>query len=89
VQVADVIALIREKRPDAVALSLAIYFNLEALLATARAIRAAFPGIPILVGGHAFEDGGREQVEGIEGVHLLHTLQDLEAWMSPGVSNAR
>lgn len=82
VPVDEVIALIRDKRPDAVALSLAIYFNLDTLLETVRAIRAAFSAIPILVGGHAFEDGGREQVESIPGVHLLASLQDLEAWMN-------
>jgi len=88
VPVADLIALIREKQPDAVALSLAIYFNLETLLDTVRAIRAASAAIPILVGGHAFEDGGREQVEQFPGVHLLGSLRDLEVWLSAEVRDA-
>jgi len=86
--VADVIALIREKQPDAVALSLAISFNLETLLDMVRAIRAASAAIPILVGGHAFEYGGREQVESIEGVHSLASLLDLEAWLHAGGRDA-
>jgi len=89
VPVAEVVALITQKQPDAVALSLAIYFNLDTLLETARSIRAAAPAIPILVGGHAFEDGGREQVESIAGVHLLASLQDLEAWLKAGARDAQ
>lgn len=81
VPVADVIALIRTKQPDAIALSLAIYFNLEPLLDALRLIRRNFAAIPILVGGHAFDEGGYEQVQSIEGVHLIASLQDLEAWL--------
>lgn len=81
VPVADVIALIRTKQPDLIALSLAIYFNLGTLLGALRLIRENFAAIPVLVGGHAFDEGGREQVESIEGVHLIASLQDLEAWL--------
>jgi methanogenic corrinoid protein MtbC1 len=78
---ADLLDLIREKRPDVVALSLTVYFNLEALLQTAAAVRAAFPAVPILVGGQAFRHGGRERAEQIERVHYLPSLAELESWM--------
>lgn len=77
----DLLSLIRDKRPEAVALSLTLYFNLESLLQTANAIRAEFPEVPILAGGQAFRRGGREQVEQLPGVHCLASLAELEAWI--------
>jgi methanogenic corrinoid protein MtbC1 len=77
----DLLDLIRDKQPDAVALSLTVYFNLETLLQTAAAIRAEFPAVPILVGGQAFRFGGRERAEQIAGVRCLASLAELESWM--------
>jgi methanogenic corrinoid protein MtbC1 len=77
----DLLGLIREKRPDVVALSLTVYFNLESLLQTAAAIRAEFPAVPILVGGQAFRWGGRERVESLPGVRCLASLGELESWI--------
>ncbi len=83
------LALLRDKHPDAVALSLALYFNLESLLRTVRAIREAYPSLPILVGGQAFREGGRERVEQIEGVHFLASLGDLEIWLEQEAQRVR
>jgi len=77
----DLLALIAEKRPDAVSLSLTLFYNLTALLETARAIRAAFPSLPVLVGGQGFRHGGRERAEQIPGVRHIASLADLEAWI--------
>ncbi len=77
----DLLDLIREKGPDAVALSLTVYFNLDSLLQTAVAIRSEFPTVPILVGGQAFRWGGRDRVEGLPEVRCLASLSDLEAWL--------
>lgn len=80
--VEDVISLIAEKRPNVVALSAASELNLGRLFGATQEIRAAFPSIPILVGGQAFRWGGREQVETISGVRYLATLDELEAWIT-------
>jgi MerR family transcriptional regulator, light-induced transcriptional regulator len=80
--------LIRDKAPDAVVLSLAVRFNLEPLLHAAAAVRAAFPEVPILVGGQAFRWGGRELVEQIEGVRYLASLDELEGWIRAQTPNA-
>jgi len=77
----DLLALIREKRPDVVALSLALYFNIDALLHSARAIRGEFPHLPIIVGGQAFLEGGGEAVKQIEGTHLITSIAGFEAWL--------
>ncbi len=79
--VRDVQALIAEKQPDVVALSVASAFSLDALISGAGEIRAAFPKVPILVGGQAFRWGGRERVERLPGVRCLLTLSELETWI--------
>jgi MerR family transcriptional regulator, light-induced transcriptional regulator len=84
----DLLGLIGEKRPDAVALSLTVYFNLETLLQTAAGIRAEFPAVPILVGGQAFRWGGRERAEQIAGVRHLASLAELETWVAPPTPHA-
>ncbi len=79
--VGDVIELVREKRPTVVALSVATSFGLAAVIGAATEIRAAFPDVPILVGGQAFRWGGRERVERVPGVRCLASLGELEAWI--------
>lgn len=79
--VRDVKALIVEKHPDAVVLSVTLSFNLDAVVSAATEIRKAFPEIPILVGGQAFRWGGRERFHHIPGVHCLTSLSELEMWI--------
>ena len=79
--VADLLALIQEKRPDVVALSVTIYDGMAALLKAAGEIRSQFPTMPILVGGQAFRWGGRERAEQLAGLHYLPSLAELELWM--------
>jgi methanogenic corrinoid protein MtbC1 len=75
-------ALIAEKRPDAVALSVASALNLDRLNAAVADLRMAFPELPILVGGQAFRWVGREQVERLPGVRCLASLGELETWIN-------
>lgn len=77
----DLLDLLRQVKPDVVALSLTLYSNLPALIQTATAIRAEFATLPIIVGGQAFHRGGRERVEQIVGVRCLATLADMESWL--------
>jgi MerR family transcriptional regulator, light-induced transcriptional regulator len=79
--VQDLIAFVHARQPDAVALSLAVYFNLPALLEAATAIRSEFPRLPVLVGGQAFRAGGRGRVEQVPGVCHLASLDELESWI--------
>ena len=82
--VRDVKALVEEKRPDVVALSVAVAFSLDTLVSAAAEIRSAFPDVPILVGGQAFRWGGRQRVERLSGVRCLTSLSELEAWIKDG-----
>ncbi len=80
-RVSDVAALIEEKQPDVLALSVSVAYSLDTLLSTAAEIRAAFPEVPVLVGGQAFRWVGRERVEALDGVRCLTDLGELEAWI--------
>ena len=77
----DLLNLIQEKRPNAVALSVTVSFGLDGLLNAATQIRSQFPAVPILVGGQAFLRGGRERAEQIDGVKHLPSLAALELWI--------
>ena len=79
--VRDVISLIGDKRADVVALSVAIASGLATVITAATEIRAAFPDVPILVGGQALRWGGSERLERIPGVRCLASLRGLATWL--------
>jgi cobalamin-dependent methionine synthase I len=79
--VQDLLALIAEKRPDVVALSLASLIGLDAFVGAATEIRKAFPEVPLLVGGQAFRWGNPERIAHLPGVRCLASLGELETWM--------
>jgi MerR family transcriptional regulator, light-induced transcriptional regulator len=78
----DIIGLVRDKRPTAVALSLTVSRGLDTLGQAIAEVRAAFPDMQILVGGQAFEWEGRDRVDGQPGVLYLPSLDALEQWMA-------
>ena len=88
IAVGDVKLLIKEKRPDVVALSLATVLNFDPLMSPAAQIRGAFPETPILVGGQAFRWIGRGKIEGLSGVRCLTNLGELDAWIREHMCNA-
>lgn len=51
----DLLRAISEERPDVLALSVTMIFNLPSLRTTLAEIRKAHPALPIVVGGHAFD----------------------------------
>ena len=78
---AELLGLIMEQRPQVVAFSLTVHFNLAALLQMAGAVRAAFPEMPLLAGGQGFRCGGRTQAEQVRGLRCLGSLGELEQWL--------
>jgi len=77
--VADLVGLVREKKPDVVGLSLSLYFRMPELEAAVRAVRAERPEQRIVVGGQAFRWGGREAAERLGRVRCVDSIVDLEA----------
>ena len=76
--VTELISLIEEKRPDLLALSLGVYFNLTTFLDSLAVVRQAYPELPIIAGGQAFRWGGREALAGFSGVTCLESIEQLE-----------
>jgi MerR family transcriptional regulator, light-induced transcriptional regulator len=58
----ELISFIKQKKPDLLAISLTLYFNLPLLENMIESIQKEFPDLPILVGGQAFQHGGKDIV---------------------------
>lgn len=56
----ELISFIELVKPDLIAVSLSLYFNLPKLLSLIEEISLKYPDLPILVGGQAFKHGGLE-----------------------------
>jgi len=78
---ADLLEMLKEKKPDVVCFSLSIYSNLPELLAAIAKVNQEFPALDILVGGQAFRWGGREALQPYQKVALLESLDDLERYI--------
>jgi len=80
----DLLAFLDSRRPHALGLSLAIYFNMPDLCRTVDAVRGGFPDLPILVGGQAFRWGGREIGIRDSGMIYIDSISELERRMAGG-----
>jgi MerR family transcriptional regulator, light-induced transcriptional regulator len=75
----DLIALVGDKKPDILALSLSVYHNLDPFVRTLEEVTAAFPDLPVLAGGQAFRWGGEDLGDQFPGVEVIRTIDELEA----------
>jgi len=78
----DLLTILKDKKPDALCLSLSIYFNLPNLIAAVEALQREQPQLEILVGGQAFRWGGQDSMERFPGVRLLESIDDLEKYLN-------
>ncbi len=74
----ELLKFIDEKKPDALGLSLSIYFHMKALTDTIESVRNSFSNLDIIVGGQAFRWGGIEIVSKFPGVTYIESLASLE-----------
>lgn len=51
----SLVKFIAQTKPDMVALSLSVYFNMPSLLGLLSKIHEEFPGLPVVIGGQAFQ----------------------------------
>ena len=77
----DLLALIEEKNPDLLALSVALPSNLVNLEEAIEAVRSARPDLPIILGGQAFQHGGRDLPDRYPGTILMDSLAELESYV--------
>lgn len=76
--VAALLRMIEEKSPELVGLSLSIYFNMPNLRNVLDQLRAAYPDLPVIVGGQAFRWGGLDISKRYAGVTHIASLDDLQ-----------
>lgn len=75
---------IERERPDAVGLSLSVDFHFDGLERTLRCLRAAYPQLPILIGGQGLAHGGHEGLDAYPGVTCIASLDDLSRLLRSG-----
>lgn len=78
---AELLRFLDEIQPDALGLSLSVYFHLHDLDNMLRSIRAMYEGLPILIGGQAFRFGGEALADAYPLVRYIASLDDLEEWI--------
>jgi methanogenic corrinoid protein MtbC1 len=77
----ELILFIDSIKPDLLALSLSIYFNLPNLEKMVKLIRERFPDLPIIIGGQAFRYGGKDILLNYDNVKFIPDLYSLELFI--------
>jgi MerR family transcriptional regulator, light-induced transcriptional regulator len=77
----ELIDFISEIKPELVALSFSIYFNLNNLEKNLAEINDNFPDLKIIVGGQAFSKGGHELINKYRNVLYLSDLHELKKYL--------
>lgn len=77
----DLEEMIREKEPDYLALSVAIYFNMSKLEEILQRINQKFPDLQIIIGGQAFRWGGQDVVKKYDNVKLFKDMLLFEKFL--------
>lgn len=75
----DLFEMIKDKKPDVLGISVSIYFNIRAFLELVERIRVHFPNQHILIGGQAFQHGGREIVNKLPNSTYIESLDQLRS----------
>lgn len=74
----ELIKFIERVKPDLVALSVSIYFNIPVLEKMIVNILNVFPNLEIIVGGQAFKHGGHNVLQKYNRVHYLPDLKSVD-----------
>ncbi|PKP10022.1 MAG: cobalamin-binding protein [Bacteroidetes bacterium HGW-Bacteroidetes-4] len=77
----DLIRFIQQNKPDVLALSLTLYFNLPVLIDLLTVIENTFPDLKVVVGGQAFCHGGVKEIETFRNLSYIKDLNDLELFI--------
>jgi methanogenic corrinoid protein MtbC1 len=80
--VEHLIDMIQEKKPDILALSFSVFFNMPHLIAAIEQVRKTHDRLPILIGGQAFQWGGQDIAVRYPNVHFLESLPQIEIFLS-------
>ena len=74
----ELLRTLRELCPDAVGLSLSVNFHVSTMVAAIKAIRAAFPDLPIVIGGQGLREVGRTRMSTLVSDPKVRYAADLD-----------
>lgn len=77
----ELIAFLQLSKPDLLALSLSLYFNLPSLEKMIIKVQETFPELPVLVGGQAFTRGGQDVITKYKNVTFLPDINSTEMFI--------
>jgi MerR family transcriptional regulator, light-induced transcriptional regulator len=77
----EINSFINEIKPDIFAISLSLYFNLPYLEELIQNVQKEHPDLTLLVGGHAFTQGGTEVISKYKNVIYKSDLKSLEEFI--------
>jgi len=77
----ELIEFVRLRKPDLLALSLSLYFNIPKLELMINQVHHEFPDLPILVGGQAFQHGGVDLIEKYHNVFYQNDTHSTELFI--------
>ncbi len=69
--------MIETKRPDILAISISIFFNMHSLIDLVSQINYTFPNLDIIAGGQAFNHGGFNSFSGYKNVQIISDIETL------------
>ncbi len=73
----DLVSYLNEKKPDLLAISISISFNMSILQEMVQKTRDKFPELPIIAGGQGFRWGGENALAHIEKTFVIKSLDEL------------
>lgn len=76
--VRDLLGMLREKKPQILALSLSVYFNMDFMHHVLQEVEREIPGQRIIVGGQAFRWGGTGIRDKYANVRYIPSIKELE-----------
>lgn len=77
----ELMDFIRLKKPDLLALSLSLFFNIPILEKMIEVVHKEFPDLPILIGGQAFHHGGVDIIKKYQNVFYQSDTRSTELFI--------
>ena len=83
----DLIGFTRVIKPDLVGISMSVHYQIPVFKDIIQRIRKEFPELPVLVGGQAFQNGGKEVLEQYDKVYYKPNLKSTQLFIEERMQN--
>lgn len=74
----ELLRMIDEKKPNLLGLSVSLFFNIPSLIESIEKVSVSFPKLDIVVGGQAFQWGGKARISKYPQVEVIDSIAILE-----------